>query len=289
MPDESFTRRNLVAQRTRHRKMIIDFHTHCFPDTLAPRALAALHDHVLQPDIFPCTDGTQAGTEAHIAKSGVDAAVICNIATNPRQMSKVNGFAASLSQNSKSLYALGSIHPDGEDKRGELEGLRAAGIRGIKIHPDYMGRDIDSGAYDEIFSLCSELDFFVLTHAGLDPVSPDHLHAPPAAIAAVLDRYPRLRLIAAHMGGFECSDDTIKYLLGRDVWLDTSMSSQRPGEREKLLMILRSHPADRLLFGSDTPWSFIADELDFLRSASLDLERLGMILGKNALALLEGE
>ena len=267
--------------------MIIDFHTHCFPDSLAPRALATLRDHSMNPGIFPCTDGTQAGTEKHIAEYGVNRAVICNIATNARQMHNVNSFAINIVKNSKTLYSLGSLHPDGEGKRGELVRLKEAGIRGIKIHPDYMGKDIDSGDYDEIFELCSELDFFVLTHAGLDPVSPDHLHASPAAIARVLDRFPHLRLIAAHMGGFQCSDEAIKHLLGRNVWLDTSMSSQRPGERKNLLRILREHPADRLLFGSDTPWSLISDELNFIYSANLDIHRQNMILSVNALSLLE--
>ena len=47
--------------------MIIDFHTHCFPDTLAPKALSALKDHALQSHRFPCTNGTISGTETHIS------------------------------------------------------------------------------------------------------------------------------------------------------------------------------------------------------------------------------
>lgn len=266
--------------------MIIDFHAHCFPDSLAPRALESLKNHVLQPELFPTTDGTPIGTERLTAGAGVDRAVICNIATNPRQQHNVNSFAVSLAATSQTLYALGSLHPHGEDKRGELCRLRDAGIRGIKLHPDYMGIDIDSTDYIEIFTLCSEMGFFVLTHAGFDPYSPAHIHAPPEKILRLHENFPSLRLIAAHMGGFACAADSIKYLLGHDIWLDTSMSSQRPCERDMLCRILREHPADRLLFGSDTPWSYISEELDFLYSAGLDNERLDRILYKNALELL---
>lgn len=280
--------------------MIIDFHTHCFPDTLAPRAIESLKNHVLRPDLFPTTDGTRAGTERLLAAKGVNRGVVCNIATNPRQQQNVNSFAISLTQAEGSLYPpgspispvslipLGSLHPLGEKKHAELERLAAAGIRGIKIHPDYIGTDIDSPEYDEIFSLCSELDMFVLTHAGFDPYSPGHMHAPPKKILRVHRRYPRLRLIAAHMGGFACGEGSVRCLLGEDIWLDTSMSSQRPREREILFRILREHPADRLLFGSDTPWSYISAELNFVRSASLDDERLEKILYKNAQGLLGG-
>lgn len=267
--------------------MIIDFHVHCFPDSLAPRALGTLKDHALGNPDFPCTDGTVKGTEAHLRMSGVDYGVVCNIATNARQQYNVNSFAISIAKTSKMLIPLGSLHPLGEDKRGELMRLREAGIKGIKIHPDYMGTDIDEPVYNEIFELCSELDFFVVTHAGLDPISPDHLHASPAAIASVLDRYPDLRLVAAHMGGFARSEEVLCHLAGRkNLWLDTSMSSQRPDRIENLYRILREHAPGRLLFASDTPWSYATDEIKFIYSANLGDGLNEKIFYKNALALL---
>jgi predicted TIM-barrel fold metal-dependent hydrolase len=268
--------------------MVVDFHVHCFPDALAPRALAVLSDHAQLKELgLPCTDGTQAGTEAHIASQGVDYAVVCNIATNGRQQHNVNSFAISIAKTSKTLCSLGSLHPGGEDKYGELLRLREAGIRGIKIHPDYIGADITDPAYDEIFELCSELGFFVLTHTGLDPVSPGHMHASPEMISTVAKRYPDLKIIAAHMGGFLCSAEVIEHLLGRDIWFDTSVSSQRPDEYENLVYILKNHSPDRLLFASDTPWAYAADELRFIYSAGLGDELTEKILCKNALGLLK--
>ena len=267
--------------------MVIDFHVHCFPDALAPRALAVLRDQAgLEGGDFPCTDGTQAGTEAHIASQGVDYAVVCNIATNARQQHNVNSFAISVAESSKTLYSLGSLHPGGEDKLGEMLRLGEAGIRGIKIHPDYIGIDILDPVYDEIFELCSELGFFVLIHAGFDPVSPGHMHASPGMIASVAKRHPDLKIIAAHMGGFLCSGEVVEHLLGKNIWLDTSMSSQRPDEYENLVYIMKNHSPDRLLFASDTPWSYAAEELNFIHSAKLGDELTEKILCKNALGLL---
>ena len=74
--------------------MVIDFHTHNFPDSLAPKAMAALKQNCADnPDIVAHTDGTAADAKRILKAAGVDRAVVCNIATNPRQEEKVNSYA----------------------------------------------------------------------------------------------------------------------------------------------------------------------------------------------------
>lgn len=265
--------------------MIIDFHTHCFPDKLAPRALSALKINADKTGLAPCTDGTRVGTEQNLIRVGIDRAVVCNIATNAKQQANVNGFAIELTQSSR-LIPLGSLHPDGEQKRETLLKLRSAGIGGIKIHPDYVTTEIDNAKFDEIFSLCEDLEMFVVTHAGWDPVSPEHIYATPEAIRTVIDRYPHLKLVAAHMGGFACADGVIEHLVGRNIYIDTSLSSHRSEEKDKLHRILRDHDPDKILFATDTPWSDAREELEFIYSAKLSDKNTQKILYQNALALL---
>lgn len=266
--------------------MIIDFHTHCFPDTLAPKALSALKDHALQSHRFPCTNGTISGTETHISNQKIDRAVVCNIATNTHQQNKVNDFAIKIAQTSKTLYSLGSLHPDSDNKREEMERLRSVGIRGIKIHPDYMETDIDDPKFNEIFELCCEFDFFIVTHAGFDPVSPKHIHATPDMILSVISKFTSLKLIAAHMGGFSMSTEVLEKLVGRNIWIDTSLSALRPNEHDNIIKILKEHPTDKILFASDTPWSYETEELKIIYSADLGDISTEKILYKNALNLL---
>ena len=73
--------------------MKICFHSHCFPDALAPRAVATLAENAKRVGMTPHTDGTAAGTLRYLRASGIDTALICNIATNPHQEHKVNDFA----------------------------------------------------------------------------------------------------------------------------------------------------------------------------------------------------
>ena len=269
--------------------MIIDFHTHNFPDALAPKAMAALKQNCADnPDIVAHTDGTAADAQKKLSAAGVDHAVVCNIATNARQEEKVNSYAISL-VNSDFFIPLGSLHPDSENKRAELKRLSDAGIKGIKLHPDYVGIELSDTRYDEIFSLLCEYDMFCVVHAGYDPISPEKVHATPEMFRAVIDKYPDLKLVAAHMGGFAKAEGVLEHLVGTNVYIDTSLSSLRGYEKELLYKILSEHREDRLLFGTDTPWTEAAEEIEFIKNAPISEERKEKIFYKNALKLLKLE
>lgn len=264
--------------------MILDFHTHCFPDALAPRALATLS---ATAEIQTHSDGTVSGTLRKMDEAGIDRAVVLNIATNDRQTTNVNRFALETNRNPR-LYALGSVHPESSEStiRTVLSDLAAAGIPGIKIHPDYMHTPIDDPRFSPIFECCIEQNLFVVTHAGFDYVSPTFMHASPERIARVLERFPRLRLVAAHVGGACCWDDVERFLIGRPVWLDTSLASLFALEPAQMRRMLLAHDSDRLLFASDLPWSDPADSLRYLLSLHLPEDLTEKILSANGLRLL---
>lgn len=267
--------------------MRIDFHAHCFPDALAPRAMAVLTENCsADAAIHPHTDGTAAGAKTLLHAAGIDRAVICNIATNAHQESKVNSFAISLTAD-PFFQPLGSLHPDSAAKESELDRLMTAGIKGIKLHPDYVHILLSDARFDTIFSLLEERGLFAVVHAGLDPISPELVHATPKMFAEVQKKHPRLKLIAAHMGGFRRAAEVIDHLLGTDVYLDTSLTAKRPEEKELLLKILHEHSSDRLLFATDTPWSNPKKEIAMIEAAGLPTEVTEKIFFKNAAALLQ--
>jgi predicted TIM-barrel fold metal-dependent hydrolase len=270
---------------------IIDFHTHAFPDALAPRAVAQLTINAAASGYTPLTDGTIAGLIASMDKAGITRSVVCNIATNPRQMKKVNDFAIACTENPR-LIPLGSVNPDTtpEEIDTELNRLKAAGIPGIKVHPDYMKVEIDSEKFTPILAACAEKNLFVITHAGFDPVEPDHIHCSPDMVLRVVDRHPDLKLVLAHTGGFDREGEVLDKLCGAPVWLDTSLSAVRRAKSARwgalCSEILRRHDPSRILFATDTPWSDPAAEIDFVHSLALPEEQTDAILHGNAEALL---
>lgn len=232
--------------------MLIDFHTHAFPEKLAPRALSSLAKRIR---LEPLSDGTVTGLIRKMDEGGVDRSVICNIATNPHQTEKVNDFAiATQKEYGSRVVPLGSIHPHYERIEDEIERLRENGIRGLKLHPDYMETMLDDPVFDPIFDAAAVRGMFLVTHAGFDVYSTAKVYANPTAIRNRIRRSPKAELICAHYGGSMMWTEAERTLLGEPVTIDTSMGSVFMLPREQAARMLLRHDGERIVFGSDFPW-----------------------------------
>ena len=264
--------------------MRIDFHTHAFPDALAPRALAKLAGPIHVP---PVTDGTLDGLDALMRASGIDRSVICNIATNARQTENVNSFAIETMKTRGDRFTpLGSVHPDYPEPEREIRRLHEAGIPGLKLHPDYMGFFVDDPVFDPIFSLAADYGMFVLIHAGFDVFSPDLIHATPDRILRRMERSPETVLIAAHFGGNALYDEVEEKLLGRDLYIDASLGKLMHLDPAQAARMLMKHDAERILFGSDCPWASPLETFRWLDALPLPDERKEKLFWKNAARLI---
>lgn len=261
--------------------MILDFHTHAFPEKIAGKAMAVLSKKC--GNVEPMTDGTVSGLLAHMDSHGVDRAVVLGIATNPRQMHSVNDFAASIQ--SERLIPFGSVHPDAPDVMEELHRIHALGLRGVKFHPEYQDFFVNEERMLPIYELCDRLGLVVVFHAGVDIGYPNPVHCTPARLAEVLSAFPKGRVVAAHFGGYALWTDVEACLAGKNLYLDTSYSySRMPGPHASA--IVKKHGADRILFGSDLPWSDERSERRFVDSFDLTEAEREAILGGNAVKLL---
>lgn len=262
--------------------MIIDFHVHAFPDALAAKALPLLSK--CSGGVKPNYDATISGLESYLAKNNVDYAVVLNIATNPHQEKKVNDFAISLLEK-KNIIPFGSVHPDSPNALSELERLAKAGIRGIKLHPDYQHFFVDDEKMFPIYKKIAELGFITVFHAGVDIGYPKPVHCTPERLLRVLDLFDDATVVAAHFGGWLLWDSVLEDLCGTQVYLDTAFSSGKmPPDYAKEL--IKAHGADKVLLGSDMPWSDTLDEVRFVQSLDLSAEDEEKILSNNAKRLL---
>ena len=266
--------------------MIIDFHTHCFTEKIAERAISTLSAN--SGGLIPQTDGTAGGLIEHMDKSGVDISCVMNIATNPKQMKAVNDFAASI--NGGRIVAFGSVHPDAEDWDEELDRIKALGLSGVKLHPDYQGFFADEERMKPIYRKISELGLTVLFHAGFDyGFAPPYHNLPDNMIGAL--KWLDTNVIAAHWGGVDVGLEVLEKLCGLPLYFDTSMGygSVAPAIQK---MLLEKHGANRFVFGSDCPWHSPAWEIRNLKTLGLSDEELDLIFYKNAkeiLGSIEGE
>ncbi|MBR4183630.1 MAG: amidohydrolase family protein [Lachnospiraceae bacterium] len=281
--------------------MLIDFHTHTFPDKIAASAISKL---AATADTRPHTNGTSKALTQATADNGLDYSVVLPIATKPSQTNSINERAVWQNRLSSStrLISLGTIHPDNEDYSYILKSLRESGIIGIKIHPVYQRTFIDDERFMNIIACAESLNMFTVAHGGydigfpgLDLVSPEH-------VSNVMKKIRPKHLILAHMGGWGCWDEVENTLLEDDftrenIYLDTAFCLRPEDDsgiggntifldNEQFVRIVKKIGAHRVLFGTDSPWSDQGDSLKVIKKSGLSPDELSLILGENAAKIL---
>lgn len=261
--------------------MIIDFHTHCFADSVAKNAVSALEKEC---GVKPVHDGTVAGLKAHMAACGVDKAVVQPVATKPSQVASINAWARETSD--KHLVFFGALHPDDPDIYQTITQLKQDGLKGVKLHPDYQRFLADEPRMMPIYEALRDTGLIVLVHAGVDIGLYNLVHCTPLMIKNVINNVPGLHLVAAHMGGHALWHDVEDLLFGKDVYLDTSYSYYMLKSRGMTRMI-QKHGADKVLFGTDSPWKRADTAVQQIRALDLPADDIERILCQNAYELLQ--
>lgn len=264
--------------------MLIDFHTHAFPDKIAERAVHKLS--VSAGGLLNHTDGTVSGLKQTMDQTGVDISVVLSIATNAHQQHSVNDFAAAINMDPR-IIAFGSVFPHAEDALEELERIKALGLTGVKLHPDYQRFSVDDEKMRPLYRKISQLGLITLFHAGFDYGYPPPYGATPEKMAKALS-WLETPVIAAHWGGLQCCEEVLRHLCGREIYFDTAFGY---GTMPKCFAqrILEKHGADRILFGTDAPWHTADMELRLLDSLDLSETDMAKITHQNAKKLLKLE
>ncbi len=100
----------------------------------------------------------------------------------------------------------------------------------------------------------------------------------------VHEEFPNLTLVLAHLGGYRMREDARTHLLGRGVYLDMSYCPDL--NDQELAEIIRTHGANRVLFGTDFPWSHPAKDLERLCRLDLTQAEIEAVAWRNAARLL---
>lgn len=261
--------------------MVIDIHTHCFPDHLAEKALDKLAS--IAGNHPRHTDGTVEGLKNSMQQSGIDKSVILHIATKPSQNKVINRWAAKI--NDDKIISFGTIHPGYSRWRDEISFLSDAGIKGIKFHPDYQDFFIDEQRMYPIYEAIANAGMLILFHAGLYLGFPGPYKCMPDKLKKITKEFPGAKIIAAHMGGYSFWDDVEKLLFGENIYFDTSYCSMTM-EKERLKSMILAHGYEKVLFGSDSPWTMQKQGVEKIRLLGLNDAQTDAVLYNNSARLL---
>ena len=284
--------------------MLIDFHTHTFPDELAKKVLPKIAGDA---SIRYYTEATNSSLLESMDRAHVDMSVILPVVTKPSQCETINKTAIEINDRYfPRLLSFGGIHPDNENYREILSDLLKDGIKGIKLHPLYQRVAIDDIRNLRIIDCASELGMIVVIHAGKDLSFPGDL-VDPDRISRMLDEVKPEKMVLAHMGSYAKWEDVYELLCGRGAYLDTSFSLNPvrplddtkegwdsleanpilvpPLKPELFRKMVEKNGADHMLFASDSPWCDQKETFELVGACLSESEKDAVYYG-NALRLL---
>ena len=281
--------------------LIIDFHTHVFPEKIS----AAVIDKLSRTSkTVPFSDGTLNGLINSMQKAEINFSVILPVATHTAQVEKINNAAADTNEKffERGIIYFASMHPDFENYRAELSRIKNLGFKGLKVHPVYQNTNLDDKKFLNIFDRAAELDLIVVTHAGLDIGFPGVVKCSPKMSRNVLDKIGTFKFVLAHMGGWKNWDEVLTALADKKIFLDTSFSTGKIHPRkdfswndEDLNLLdeknftdfIKVFGAEKILFGTDSPWTSPTESINFIKKIPVTENDRNKILGLNAKELLK--
>ena len=261
---------------------VLDVHTHVYPEKIAEKAVHNLGEFY---NFTVHGNGTHSGLEKEAKAAGIDGFFLFCVATNARQVEHVNTSVAALCESSKKngfeAYGFAGMHQDFENKEAELDRCISLGLKGIKLHPDIQGANADCDSFMELYELMEKKNLKLYLHVGDD--RPQYRFSDPERVANVARTFPKLNIVAAHLGGYKAWDSAKEHLYGKfdNVYYDCSSSlwAMTP-ERAKELIF--GCGLDRVMFGTDYPVCNLDEYLDMFMKLDLTDKQREDIFYNNA-------
>ena len=261
---------------------IIDFHCHIFPDRIAQKATRATGEYY---GVEMALGGTVNELLEQYNSTACEKIVVHSSATVATQVTKINDFIyQSMQKNIDKLIGFGSLHPDMDDPYSEVARIKAMGLKGIKLHPDFQNFELDSEHADDMFRAIGE-KYPVLIHLGDEKTDKSH----PQRMYNLAKRFPYTTFVGAHLGGYAKWQVAEGLLAGLDnMFFDTS-SSLSFLEPEYAASLIKKYGTKHVVFATDYPmWKF-DDEIARFNKLNLTGEECEDIFYNNAASILEIE
>lgn len=262
---------------------IFDIHTHIYPEAIAERAVTNLN-HFYD---FVCEGKGTLGDISDSSKAAeVAGCLLLGVATNEKQVEHVNEYLAEACRiyttDSFRMLALACVHQDTPDMPALADEIEKMGLRGFKIHPDIQGVNIDD---ERLFPLYEAIEgrMPIAFHMGDD--REQYQFSTIERLLRVKKRFPKLEVLAAHLGGYRTWDKSFMLAELDNIWFDTS-SALWAMSPEKASILIRELGPSRVMFGTDYPVAYASSELERFFALDLDETERRVILYDNAARFL---
>jgi uncharacterized protein len=235
---------------------LFDVHVHFLPENIQRRVYQQFDQ--AGPKIgreWPIRyRGTHDERVEHLRAMGVRRFPTLPYAHRPGVASYLNEWAREFTREVPESLWSATFYPEPEAAT-YVEKLLADGVEVFKIHVQVGEFDLGDPLLDEVWGLLEDCHTPVVIHAGSGPVSNEFTGPDP--MRRVLDRFPRLAAVIAHMGAPEYTEFLTLAERFEEVRLDTTMvftdffEAEAPYPRELLARLAGLQP--KVLLGSDFP------------------------------------
>ena len=254
---------------------VVDVHAHIYPDKIAARAAESVGQfYNIHMD---AGDGSVGNYLKLIGGSPITHSVVHSVAVKPGVVETINDFVAASCKEHPNFIGFATLHQDYENPEAEIDRAIGLGLKGIKLHPDTQGVNMDDPRLMTIYEICEDRGISVMLHCG--DYRYDFSH--PRRLKNVLRTFPKLRVDAAHFGGWSVADLALEYLEDEHCWMDMSSSMAFLGPR-RTKELCRIYGTDRILFGADFPMWDPASELEIFEALDFTPEEWADMTWHNA-------
>ncbi len=281
-----------------HRPMILDAHTHIFPEEVCRRredffaADSAFRLLYASPQASLVDPPTML---AYLEEAGIEAAIICGFPWRQEKLCRRHNevILEAARRWPQKLIGFCAVHPLEPGAPREIERCLAAGAQGVgelAWYDDDPGEDL-AACLAPIAELCQHYRVPLLLHTN-DPLGAPYpgkarIHLP--SLYNLLKTFPPVNWILAHWGGglpfYGLLKKEVPDTFHR-VYFDTAASPYLYRPAIYRLGAEMVGP-DKILFGSDYPLLPLSRYLQELEAANLPPEWQEMILGQNLAQLLD--
>lgn len=253
---------------------IIDAHAHIFPEKIAENATINI-GHFYGIPMNGC--GMSSKLIHSGSRIGVAKYLVCSTATTPHQIRNINSFISTECTIHTEYYGLGTTHADSDDLEGDITQIMELGLHGVKLHPDFQKFNADSPEAFKIYELM-EGKLPLMIHCGDNRYD----YSSPVRIANICKNFPKLKVQAAHMGGYRCWEQAVELLPRKYENLCIDISSSMPFmSPQRAAEIIRKYGVENALFGVDYPMWDHTDELERFLACGFSKEENRLILAEN--------
>ena len=271
---------------------MIDAHVYCLPPHLRqPGVALPKSERIIQEAIHWHSEGPYALSLASpdaildsMDQAGIERSVLVAFPwADPTLCCENNDYILEQATTNRRFMAVCAVQPASVDALAETRRALNAGALGIKVNPAWQGYCLDDPRLDELAEVVLQHKAFLMLH-----VDQPYKHSPasPASLFNLAVRQPKLKILAAHLGGLLGLSSVHSPVAQQltSIWYDTAVSSTL----EMIRWYCQIGLTTKLVLGSDFPFNHSHSQkqmVDGLQDLELGHDVLQNILEKNFLRL----